>query len=367
MKRVFLIFSTDNIGGAEKRFAGLWASVNEANVDVQIILVGSRQLLSALQKQEAFNLQFEKQERPFIEYDLSGGFKKFRQSARAFVAQYTSKNDILHFVGDHPLCHFPFRHTIYSITQSSLKNLNVSGKLGQFGGVAFSHLVDVLDPTIYHTVRRAFFYKKNKIVRTSNSYCDVSLFRPLPYPEKKNWFVFLGRFEAMKQVKELLYVVPSLYQSLTARGIEDLHFFLFGHGSLEAEIRQLVNTEAYKNLPLTIEYTDKPNEVLEQSKFFFSLQLNNNYPSRSLIEAMAAGNIPIVTDVGQTRWLARPEFSYYVPEHFEENDMLKTVCGIYNEQAATLAEKSRLARAFVMKEHTIEKMREYYIALYQKG
>lgn len=366
MKRVFLLLSTNNIGGAEKRFAGLWRSANEANNNIKMILVGSKQLLYALQKQEGFGEKFERANETFIEHDLSGNFKSFQRSVKTFVKQHTNDGDVLHFIGDHPLCRFSSRKLVYSITQSSFKNLNASGKLGQLGGVALSDTIDVLDPNIYSFLQKVFFYKRRNIFRTSNSYCDASLFSPLPYSEKKDWFVFLGRFEVMKQVKQLLQAIPSLYQNLNGIATNELHFYILGHGSMEEELKQMLTQEKYKNLPATVGYTDKPHEVLKQSKFFFSLQLHNNYPSRSLIEAMAAGNIPIVTDVGQTRWLAKPEFSFYVPEHFTETDMLKTVSEIYCEGEKILAEKSRLTRQFVMNEHTIDKMRDYYLNLYNK-
>lgn len=366
MKRVFLVLSTGNIGGAEKRFAGLWRSVNETNSNVKMILVGSKQLVGALSRQAGFSGQFERGKETFIEHDFSGSFKSFQQSVKAFVQEHICNGDILHFIGDHPLCRFSSGKIVHSITQSSFKNLNVSGKLGQLGGVAMSNIIDVLDPNIYSYLRKVFFYKRNKIFRTSNSYCDIDLFSPLPYAEKKDWFVFLGRFEVMKQVKELLQAIPSLYQSLNGIANKELHFYIFGHGTMDEELRQMLSEEKYRNLPVTIGYTDRPHEVLKQSRFFFSLQLHNNYPSRSLIEAMAAGNIPVVTDVGQTRWLAKPEFSFYVPEHFTERDMLKTVSEIYGEGEKMLAEKSRLARQFVMNEHTIGKMKDYYLNLYNK-
>lgn len=364
IRSIFLFLSTNNIGGAEKRFAGLWHSLNAKTNLVDYYLVGSKELLCALQRQEGFETI--EGHPKIIEYNLNGNFRSFKKAVISFVKSYTKKNDILHFIGDHPLTSFSQRKTIYSITQSSFRNLNIAGKIGQLGGVAFSNIVDVLDPAIYNATRQLFFYRRNKIFLTASSYCDVDLFSPLSYEQKKDWFVFLGRFEAMKQVKELLHAIPAIYESLNGIAENDLHFFIFGHGSLQRELKQILLQSNYNNLPVTIGYTDKPHEILKQSKFFFSLQLHNNYPSRSLIEAMAAGNIPIVTDVGQTRWLAKPEFSFYVPEHFSERDLLKTVSTIYCEGEKTLAEKSKLARQFVIHEHTIDKMRDYYLNLYNK-
>jgi glycosyltransferase involved in cell wall biosynthesis len=364
MRNVFLFLSTDSIGGAEKRFFGLWKAIAEAKQDVCCTLVLSPKLYRALQLQENSYRSLQKYANLVIQQELSGDFKKFRFAVQSFVTNHTSPNDILHFVGDHPLLHFSKRKQAFSITQSSLKNLNLAGKLGQVAGVYHADIVDVLDPRIYSLLRRLLFYKRNKIFQTSNSFFDSALFYSLPFSEKRNWLVFLGRFEAMKQVSQLLEAIPALQQEL--KGKDDLHFYFFGHGSLESEMRKIVAGERFRTIPITISYNKNPAEVLAKSKVFFSLQLHNNYPSKSLIEAMAAGNIPLVTDVGQSRWLAKPEFSYYVPEHFTKEDLVLVVRKIFAEAEEVLAFKSREARQFVLNEHTIEKMRDYYLWLYKQ-
>jgi glycosyltransferase involved in cell wall biosynthesis len=365
VSKVFIILSTDHIGGAEKRFVGLWQALCEKEEKLQAMLVVSPGLFSILQQQEDFAGVLNRFRERILQFDPGGGFKKFQSAVKDFVSGHTSENDILHFIGDHPLLPGLKRKQVYSITQSSLKNLNAAGKTGQLGGVAFSDVTDILDPLIFKQMRRIFFFKRHKFFRTTNSFCDVNLFQPLPFEQKKDWLVFLGRFEPMKQVKQLLEMMPSVYEAIRTSAVNDLHFYLFGHGAQEAELRDMLKEERYRGLPITIGFNSRPYEVLAQSKVFFSLQLHNNYPSRSLIEAMAAGNIPLVTDVGQTRWLAKPEFSYYVPEHFVVADMVKAVNKIFSEDAGVLARKSAEARQFVLDEHTVEKMADYYKGLYR--
>ena len=169
----------------------------------------------------------------------------------------------------------------------------------------------------------------------------------------------------MKQLCRLLDQVPSIYEAIRPLAGNDLQFYFFGHGSLESEIEIMMKEDRFTGLPITISYLEQPSEILAQSKVFFSLQWHNNYPSRSLIEAMAAGNIPLVTDVGQTRWLARPEFSYYVPGHFNREDMIRAVTEIYKTDPKELEEKSVMARQFILEHHTVEKMRDYYLGLYK--
>ena len=366
MGTVFLILSTDNIGGAEKRFFGLWTAIAQLENSIPCKLVLTPKLYQALEGHENSRIFLEQFSENAIQYDLSGGFKNFRAAIEKFAEQHTASGDILHFIGDHPLLFSLHRKQVFSITQSSLKNLNLQGRAGQFGGVWLSNIIDVLDPTIYQKLRKSFPFKKKSIFRTSNSFCDVDLFSPLPFEQKRDWLVFLGRFESMKQSEKLLGMVPAMYHEIKDKVKKDLHFYFFGYGSLEAGMKQKLQTEEFSKLPITVGYHDKPHEVLAQSKIFFSVQLHNNYPSKSLIEAMSAGNLPLVTDTGQTRWLAKPEFSYYVPEHFTEADMLKVLSTLYNETDEVLASRSAMARKFVMDEHTLEKMRDYYLDLYSR-
>ena len=83
-----------------------------------------------------------------------------------------------------------------------------------------------------------------------------------------------------------------------------------------------------------------------------------------IIEAMANGVIPICTDVGETKWLAKPDFSFYVPEYFSENDFVGAFKKIRNTPIEKLSDKSQLARQTVLNEHTIEKMFKYYYGVY---
>ena len=364
MQKIYLVLSTGHMGGAEKRFVGLWRSLCTSDLDLSLILVVSPKLYQMLMMQEGNAAFMEKFTDHIIQYDISGGFRKFKKAVHNFILKHTQKGDILHFIGDHPLISGLGRKQVYSITQSSFKNLNTIGKIGQIAGIARSDVIDILDPAIFEQVKKIFFYKKHRLFRTSNSFCDIGLFTAVPFGEKKDWFVFLGRFEPMKQAVKLLNGIPAVYDAIKSRAGNDLHFFFFGRGSQEPELTGMLQEERFRGLPITLSFNEQPSDVLARSKVFFSLQWHNNYPSVSLIEAMAAGNIPLVTDVGQTRWLARPEFSYYVPEHFSESDLVNAVLNIYAEDSAILEQKSVMARQFILDNHTLEKMRDYYLSLY---
>ena len=103
MQKVFLLLSTDHIGGAEKRFIGLWEAVCSTEKDLAITLVLSPALYQMLQNQEGYAAALTKFQNRVIQWNISGRFRKFRSSLRRFVDGHTEKQDILHFIGDHPL------------------------------------------------------------------------------------------------------------------------------------------------------------------------------------------------------------------------------------------------------------------------
>jgi glycosyltransferase involved in cell wall biosynthesis len=292
-------------------------------------------------------------------------FKDLRQLYSDFIREHIGKNDILHFIEQNPLIR-THQKTLVTLTASSMKNYNLVGRAVQYSGVFLSDRIDVLDPNIFKALKKIFFYKRNKITLTSNSFCELEEFDSVPWQEKKDWLVCVGRFSRVKQMVSLLRSVPELYAALKNKATNDLHFYFIGHGELQARLNEILSEPAFKGLPVTLKFSSQPQEILRYSKIFFSVQLYNNYPSRALIEGMSAQNIPVVTDNGQTRWLAKPEFSYYVPEDFTTHDIVKAVEQVYATPTAELEKKSLMARELVLKEHTVERMSEYYADLYNK-
>ena len=69
-----------------------------------------------------------------------------------------------------------------------------------------------------------------------------------------------------------------------------LNFHVCGFGSRKISLKSA-----------SVYTTDTPYEVLAQNKDILSLQKTNNYPSQSLLEAMASGCAIIATDVGDKK------------------------------------------------------------------
>jgi len=100
--------------------------------------------------------------------------------------------------------------------------------------------------------------------------------------------------------------------------------------------------------------------VLGRSKIFVSLQSVENYPSQSLLEAMASGCAIVATDVGETRRMLDESCAIFV----EPGD----VAGLRTAIVALLSDPERRramgarARVRVTTEHTIERYAAYFMA-----
>lgn len=364
MSTVWIFLNTATIGGAERRFAGLWESLRETG---KCNLVLPESLFIMLRNSGDIRQVGSENPNVYFLEGINGSFLNLRKIYKKFIDEHVGKKDVLHFIGGHPLFFTPGRKQVFSITANSMKIFNKIGQLNHLAGVWMSDVTDVLDPTLFLKLKKYFKFKQKSIFRTSNSYCDIERFQPIPYSDKKDWIVFAGRFERVKQVVELVKAIPAIYEAVKQLATKDLHFYLLGNGSQEEHIRDIAKGKEFSGIPLTIEFCKNPEGILRSSKIFLSLQLYNNYPSRSLIEAMASGNIPLVTDTGQTRWLAKPAFSYYVAEEFSSTELASAIAAIFKEEEAVLAEKALLVRKCIQEEHSIARMREYYEDLYSNA
>ncbi len=106
-------------------------------------------------------------------------------------------------------------------------------------------------------------------------------------------------------------------------------------------------------------YTDIKH-VLRNSVIFLSLQKEENYPSQSLLEAMACKNAIIATDVGLTRKIVKKEFGELIK--FDKDDLLNSIKKL--SLKPDLLSMGALAREFALSNHNIGKFHNYLMYLY---
>jgi len=122
----------------------------------------------------------------------------------------------------------------------------------------------------------------------------VAMDRYQPEPKKEPWVVFAGRLIEEKNPLLFLEAVPTILQAVPVA-----RCFLLGEGPLRALVEETVDRLHLRGLVETGFRADLA-PVLSRARVFVSLQRLDNYPSQSLLEAMACGMATVATDVGLT-------------------------------------------------------------------
>lgn len=359
--KVYIIIKHDTIGGSEKRFVGLWTNLVKQQDNRNIFLVLSQKLLNDLYCIDDFKETLKDYGNNIIIHSFSGNY--FQNSVQAYrlLKRFSSPESHFHFIEFLPVIS-PLKSKLYfSITASNLGIYSFKGRLTQYIAALLANKIDILDPEIYKRFNKLFWFKRKNIFLTPCTYCNTDKFK---IEEKKNWIVFLGIFTPIKQPLKYLKSIPAIYKKVQTLNLSDLKFFIFGTGELEAELLQEYKGDIYRNIPIKIEYISNPETILNKSKIFVSLQKFNNYPSKSLVEALSSGNLPIVTDNGHTRWIADEKFSYYVKEDFSETEIADQVFSILNLSKEEFEVKSNMAREFILENHNFAKMSNYYSEIF---
>jgi len=139
----------------------------------------------------------------------------------------------------------------------------------------------------------------------------------------------------------------------------DIKFHLLGEGSLVLEIRDFI---AKNNLEgcVNFGFHKNPPEVFSKTSIFVSLQSNTNYPSQSVLEAMACGNAIIASDTGDTRLFINDNNGILTA--LNVNDLVNSLKILIINKDKT-KKLGGFAESYSRQNHTIEKYTGYYISL----
>jgi glycosyltransferase involved in cell wall biosynthesis len=137
---------------------------------------------------------------------------------------------------------------------------------------------------------------------------SISIPSRLPQGQRKFDLIYVGRLEEIKQPEQVVEVVDQLRKQFA-----DIKVVMVGDGELGLELKRLVEERGLeKNLSFLGKRTDVP-ALLAKSKVFV-LTSRSEGLSIAMAEAMAAGAVPVVPDVGDLRDLIRNrENGFVVP------------------------------------------------------
>ena len=125
---------------------------------------------------------------------------------------------------------------------------------------------------------------------------------------KENTIVFIARMIPEKNPIMLLDAAKMVAETLRQKNYKVL---IYGDGPLSGEIISYIRENGLSDI-VFFNGVKSAFEVLPMARIFCSLQEFENYPSQSLLEAIASGCYCIATDVGNTGKLVRPAFGVLI-------------------------------------------------------
>jgi len=220
-----------------------------------------------------------------------------------------------------------------------------------------SHTIDILTPSVAERFRRSPYFDRISIT-TGGSFVDVNHFKP---SEKKiNDIVFLGRTSYMKNAVAFLEAVPFVFERMKIAGI-NTRFQIFGApADQEEKVKELMSVYSSLGIPVFRGQTPDPCSVLRSAKVFVSLQRASNYPSKSLIEAMSCGCVPIINLSGESIMMANENDAVFIDEHFTVQQLADAACSILLLSDMEFMRRSKAVREFAIANFCFNKQVDYY-------
>lgn len=220
-----------------------------------------------------------------------------------------------------------------------------------------ARLVDFLSPYIAEGVRkRNINISQERISIAPSSFTDYSKCR---IGKKKHFEIcFCSRLEPKKNPMLFLEAASEILKKFP-----EVKFHLLGEGRLEAELNDYISKHGLES-SFALRFHVNPPEVFAESSVFVTLQEGTNYPSQSLMEAMACGNAVIAGNTGDTELLVND--SNGILTELDTASVVQAMRTLIADRKLT--ETLGLAASkTVREEHTIEKMTDYYITLIKKA
>lgn len=220
-----------------------------------------------------------------------------------------------------------------------------------------SDCVDFLSPYILEGVeKRNVRLKKDYISVAPCSFIDYTKCTP---GSKINFEIaFSARLEPDKN--------PLLYLEAAKEILKkhpDVKFHLMGEGTLVNEIKSFIETNNLSN-NINFLFHKNPPEILAHTSVFVSIQSGTNYPSQSVLEAMACGNAIIASDTGDTKLFINDNNGLLID--LKKESLISALDKLINDKEFAL-KLGKSAREYAINNHTEEKYIEYFLELVNKS
>lgn len=224
-------------------------------------------------------------------------------------------------------------------------------------GMERANITDFLSPFILNGVKdRGVNIQTKQISIASCSFTDYS---HCHVGDKKEFIIsFAARMQMDKN--PLLFVQAA---SEVIRKYPFVKFTMLGDGDIKDLIKSNIDKLGLSS-KITLGFHPEPTMIFSETSIFCSIQSTNNYPSQSLLEAMACGNAIIATDVGDTRMLVNKTNGILIP--FSLTHLIDAISYLIEHRDVTL-QLGLEARKQVLQNHTLEKHASYYESLFKRA
>lgn len=348
-------------GGTGRRFARVFQHFQQHESAAEVWVITNPGFIELMNRASilidpALNVLEISTDSPSPAATAAGKISSYRDySARLHALLEREQFDLVHIPLPH-LKYSPFLlrkdghlRQVFSMTTTagSFKTKNWKARLLYKVGFVSCEAID----TLYSDIAENFPTYSEKFRVSPCSFTDYSRYRPAD--EKRNIIVFAGRLDAYKN--PLLFVDAVAICASHLRGAE-WKCFLYGSGELKEQVSARVAELGLGDL-IELGAVADLSPHLGRSKIFVSLQQTENYPSQALLEAMAAENAVIATDVGDTRRLVDEEVGLLIAEQTPER-LARAIVDL-TDAPDSIRALGRKARVRVVGEHNVEVFAEY--------
>jgi glycosyltransferase involved in cell wall biosynthesis len=220
-----------------------------------------------------------------------------------------------------------------------------------------SDVVDFLSPYILEGIKsRGIKLPVNSVSVSPCSFADYSKCKA---GNKSEFSVaFASRLEPDKN--PMVYLEAA---KLILSEYPEIKFYILGEGTLSREIEKFIDKYSLnKNINFT--FHCNPPEIFAETSIFVSLQSNTNYPSQSVLEAMACGNAIIASNRGDTILFINEDNG--ILTDINPLSVRDAIVSLYKNKQH-LRELGENAKRFSVSNHTAEKFTDYFITLLNKA
>ena len=228
---------------------------------------------------------------------------------------------------------------------------------------SFNHLMenadytDFLSPYIYEGVKkRNVKLNDNSVSVAPCSFADYS--NCIPADRSAFEIVFCARLEPDKNPMMFLEAASVLHKKYPL-----VKFHLLGEGSLVNEIESYIHDNNLGEA-VNFRFHKNPPEIFAHTSVVVSLQTGTNYPSQSLLEAMACSNAVIASDTGDTGMFINEKNGILI--ELNTGALINAAEKLINNKSLA-KDMGTYATEFVLTNHTADRYCGYFTNLISKA